>query len=74
MIYLHFPEYQMLDAKLDDLNIALDLIEKKNDKIREEFLKLLHSNQQIREELKQEKQAENDVNSKDESAKDKNST
>lgn len=64
----------MLDAKLDDLNIALDLIEKKNDKIREEFLKLLHSNKQIREELKQEKQGENGANSKDEPAKDRNSS
>lgn len=64
----------MLDAKLDDLNIALDLIEKKNDKIREEFLKLLHSNKQIREELKQENQRENGTDSKNEPAKDKNSS
>ncbi|XP_077284587.1 uncharacterized protein LOC143910094 [Arctopsyche grandis] len=47
-------EFDMLDARLDDLNTVLDAMEMKNDRIHAEFAKLLQSNKEIREELKKE--------------------
>lgn len=51
-----FPlsEYEVLNAKLDDLNAALDAIEQKNDRIYKEFFQLMQSNNEIREELQKE--------------------
>ncbi|XP_060516547.1 bublin coiled-coil protein-like [Cylas formicarius] len=46
-------EFQHLDKQLDDLFIALDDIESKNDNIHAQLLQLLHSNREIRQQLQQ---------------------
>uniref|UniRef100_A0A2A4K4F8 Uncharacterized protein n=1 Tax=Heliothis virescens TaxID=7102 RepID=A0A2A4K4F8_HELVI len=50
-------EYIMLDSKLDELNTALDYLEKKNDDIHERLKELLQSNIDVRQELRNESAA-----------------
>ncbi|KAL0849135.1 hypothetical protein ABMA28_013484 [Loxostege sticticalis] len=47
-------EYYLLDTKLDELNTALDFLERRTDDIQEKLKELLQSNISIREELKNE--------------------
>lgn len=49
-----FTEYYILDSKLDELNSALDFLEKRTDDIHEKLKQLLQSNINIREELRME--------------------
>ncbi|CAG9099510.1 hypothetical protein JYU34_002637 [Plutella xylostella] len=56
-------EYVTLDSKLDELNIALDFLEQKNDDIHKKLKELLESNRAIREELKNEGAGEGDTQS-----------
>ncbi|XP_072937037.1 uncharacterized protein [Epargyreus clarus] len=47
-------EYDLLDSKLDELNLALDFLEQKNDDIHQKLKELLQSNIDIRQELRNE--------------------
>ncbi|CAG5021739.1 unnamed protein product [Parnassius apollo] len=47
-------EYEILDSKLDELNLALDFLERKNDDIHKKLKELLQSNIDIRQQLKNE--------------------
>ncbi|KAI5641529.1 hypothetical protein NE865_06286 [Phthorimaea operculella] len=51
-------EYVSLDNKLDELNTALDFLERKNDDIHERLRELLESNRSIREQLQNENNME----------------
>lgn len=57
------PEIASVSDNLDSLASALDLIEERADRIREQLLQLLSSNREIRESLRQE-------NADDDSTKD----
>lgn len=54
MFFLFITEYYLLDSKLDELNTALDFLEKRTDDIHEKLKELLQSNINIREELRNE--------------------
>lgn len=53
-----FSEYVQLDTQLDQINIALDFLEQKNDDILAKIRELLKSNIEIREEMKKENSTE----------------
>ncbi|RVE41556.1 hypothetical protein evm_013790 [Chilo suppressalis] len=53
-------EYYVLDSKLDELNCALDFLEKRTDDIHEKLKVLLQSNIEIRKELKNEQLLSNE--------------
>ncbi|CAG9784472.1 unnamed protein product [Diatraea saccharalis] len=52
-------EYYLLDSKLDELNSALDFLEKRTDDIHEKLKELLQSNIEIRNELRNENMKSN---------------
>lgn len=67
-----FIEIANVAENLDSLASALDLIEERADRIREQLLELLSSNREIRESIQQENatQDENDTNEHAESTSD----
>ncbi|KAG6446227.1 UPF0184 protein AAEL002161 [Manduca sexta] len=55
-------EYEMLDSTLDELNSALDYLERKNDDIHEKLKELLQSNIDIRQEMRNENNMDTSAN------------
>lgn len=50
--FIYLTEYNALNNQIDELNTALDTIEKRNDDIHGQLLELLRFNRQFREEIK----------------------
>lgn len=65
--YFGFAEIANVADNLDSLESALDLIEERADRIREQLLELLTSNREIRQSIQEENQKLRECQSKDDS-------